>query len=237
MPRDFFPRREAAIVQWSANFRDHILVAPADYGLTAAQASAYAITQQTFEAAYNTAISPGTNSRFAVATKNAARDALETDTRMLAAFVRATRSVTNAMRIELGLSQSIEGRGVRASLPDSPPRLYVTGQVGRSVTVKLSDSILSGRRGKPVGIAGASVFSFVGDEPPTSLTNWVFKGNTTRTTMNIAFDNQLPPGTKIWLSANWYNTRAENGPSCAPVSTYIQFGSALPDFTSMNRAA
>ncbi len=34
----------------------------------------------------------------------------------------------------------------------------------------------------------------------------------------------LPAGTKVFLSAFWFNNRKESGPACTPVSTLLQGG-------------
>ena len=40
------------------------------------------------------------------------------------------------------------------------------------------------------------------------------------TSIEITFDAALPPGTKVWLTANWIGTR----PMAAPVSIHLAGG-------------
>jgi len=51
-------------------------------------------------------------------------------------------------------------------------------------------------------------------------------GNTTQTRTAVRFNGELPPGTKVWLSAFWCNPRLQSGPPCNPVSTNIAGGLA-----------
>jgi hypothetical protein len=79
-------------------------------------------------------------------------------------------------------------------------------------------------RGKPAGVQGASVFSYVGATPPVEVTGWTFQGNTTLTTIDVTFASTLPPGTVVWFTAFWYNPRAKAGPGCSPVSAILAGG-------------
>ena len=73
-------------------------------------------------------------------------------------------------------------------------------------------------------MAGASVFSFVGATPPVGVFGWNFEGNTGRTIIDAQFAGTLAPGTVVWLTAFWYNPRAESGPGCSPVSAILAGG-------------
>jgi hypothetical protein len=222
MPRDYYPRRESDIRSFTAHFSEKISAAPADYGLTQARADEYAVLQQTFSDAYLTVQDRGANSTSAVVAKENARVALEAGTRALVKTVKAQWSVTNEMRINLGLPP----RGARrrhVAVPEEAPILRVVGAAGGAVQVRLVDAG-STRRGLPRDARGAILFGFVGQVPPSGRDRWTFKGGTSRATAEVRFDAGLPPGTKVWLTACWINARAERGPSCAPVCTYLQYG-------------
>jgi len=234
MPRDFYPRRDADILNFSSNFKKRIILAPGDYGLSVAQADSYRATQESFALLYTRAIDPDTRTRGAVAAKEDARVALEAETRLLARIVRAAPAVTDEMRINLGLSRSTEGKGAPLPPPDAAPVLVVVGHVGRAVQVRLRDST-SSRRGKPANVAGAALFVYAGAAPPADIARWQFKYNTTRPTASVPCDD-IPPGTKVWLSARWYNPRAEPGPVSTPVGTYLQDGLGVPGVALLRAA-
>ncbi|HEY7090198.1 MAG TPA: hypothetical protein VH518_19025 [Tepidisphaeraceae bacterium] len=234
MPRDFYPREQAKILQFTENFRDLILAAPGDYGLSVAQAEAYRVTQENFALAYDRARDPSTRTRPAVAGKEDARVALEAATRLLARIIRAMPNVTDQMRINLGLSQPVIAKAALLPIPDSRPVVLVVGNVGGGVQVRLRDSV-SPRRGKPDGVAGASLFAYAGEAAPADMSLWQYKGSTTRPSANLDFRGATP-GTHFWLAACWYNTRGQPGPVSMPVSIYLQSGMSF-DKSAMLRAA
>jgi hypothetical protein len=95
---------------------------------------------------------------------------------------------------------------------------------GSTVRVRLRGKD-SPRRGKPRGVAGAMVYSFVGSEPPATLDGWTCEGGTTRTTTDItlgARSHGIKPGDMVWFTACWFNPRMQRGPVATPKPTYIQ---------------
>src|SRR5688572_8340213 len=118
MPLDFLPKRDGDLVTWSVNFKAKITAAPADYGLTAAQATAYGAKHDAYAAAYQTASNPDTRSPTNIVAKDAARFALQAEARMLARIVQAAPAVTAEQKSELGLTV----RDVEPS-PIPPPAL------------------------------------------------------------------------------------------------------------------
>ena len=48
-----------------------------------------------------------------------------------------------------------------------------------------------------------------------------------RTTASIAFDAQLPPGTVVYIAADWQTAKGQTSPACRPVRTTIDGGSML----------
>src|SRR4051812_8301645 len=109
----FFPSRDDALLAWSAHFRDLIVATPTTYGLTAPLATAYGVLHDAFADAL-AAAAPATGKKPATSAKNAARLALKSDARLLASLITGTASVTDAQKIELGLT-------VRAAPSPIPP--------------------------------------------------------------------------------------------------------------------
>jgi hypothetical protein len=143
----------------------------------------------------------------------------------LAKIIDGTATVTDAQRLDLGLNVRATPAPIPA--PSQAPNLDVAGRLGTTVTIKLHDGSTSGRRRKPAGVQGASVFSFVGTggaTPPAELADWKFEGNTTRTKIDVQFDAALAPGTLVWLCAFWFNPRGQAGPGCTPVSAILAGG-------------
>jgi hypothetical protein len=222
MATDFLPSREADLVTWSANFSALILATPSAYGLTPAQAVGYQALNDAYAAAYQTANDPSTRSPASIVTKNTAKTSLITNARLLAGIVQKFPATTNTQRTELGLTVKDAGP-TPIPPPAEMPVLEVTERFGTTVKIKLHDGS-GARRGKPAGVAGASVFSFVGPAAPSEIGDWKFEGNTMRPITEIDFAPTLSPGTLVWMTAFWFNPKGESGPGCAPVSTNIAGG-------------
>ena len=224
----FPPAKEAELLAWSSNFASKIAATPTVYGLTAAQATAYAALHSTFSAAYVLAIEPDTNSRTAIQAKNTAKENLMSapgGARELVAIVQAFPGTTDEMRVELGLKvRDVEPTPV--PVPRTAPALTIVSTVGRTVKVRLRDIDNPDRRGMPDGVDGASVLSFVGDEAPDDPMEWSLLMNVSRTSFDVEFPLTVPGGSKVWLTAFWFNQRKESGPAAAFQSTNIAGGLA-----------
>jgi hypothetical protein len=225
MSTNFLPTRDALLLDWSSNFNTKITASPTTYGLTAAQATAYGTLNTAFSSAYTTATAPSTRTRGTVAAKNAARATLKANARLLARIVQATASVTAQQKIDLGLTP----RDVIPSPinpPTEAPVIEIVAALGRTIKLNLR-TVGSDRRGKPNGVQGASLFSFVGAAAPADLSDWMFEGSTTRTSFDVEFAPTIPAGSQVWLTAFWFNPRSQSGPACTPINAYIAGGVAL----------
>jgi hypothetical protein len=217
-----FPRTDAGLLAWSLNFSTLISATPTDYGLTMADATAYAAVHAAFGTAL-AACDPNARNKGAVVTKNAARTTLKNQAKLLASTIYGTATVTDSQKVTLGIPPRAIPRPVPA--PGVPPVLEVLSVNAWTVKIKLHAAGSGSRRGKPAGVIGASVFSFVGATPPEDMGSWKFEGNTGRSNIDVAFDNSNAPGTKVWMTAFWFNGRKQSGPACAPVPTNLQGGS------------
>lgn len=213
-------RSDQGLLAQSLNFSTHISAAPTTYGLSAAQATAYG----TLHANYATALAaadPAVRNKPATSQKNAARLALVQSLRLLAQLVQGTSTVSDAQKLTLGLT--VPAQRTPQPPPADAPALDVVSVSGRNVRIRLHDANTE-KRGKPLGVLGAAVFSYVGAEAPTDPANWKWEGNTTKILFDIAFPLSVAPGAQVWLTAAWFNERTQNGPLCAPASTNVQFG-------------
>jgi hypothetical protein len=223
---DFLPSRDAELVTWSTNFNTRVSAAPTTYGLTAGQATAYDALHDAFVAAYNTASADATNSTANVIAKDDARANLKANARTLARIVQANPSVTNVQRSELGLTVR-DAEPSPIPPPAAAPGLDVVSVSGNTVRVRLHDTLNPARRGRPDGVAGAAVFSYVGATAPSEAAGWTFEGNTVKTTVNVMFPAATAPGAKVWFTAFWFNAKAQSGPACAAVGTNLPGGAAM----------
>jgi hypothetical protein len=224
MGRDFFPRRGADIVGWSRSFNQQINAAPETYGLTAAQAADYAAAHDAYVGAYQRATDPNTATPAAKVAKRDAMKVLENQARELGRIIRGAPQVTTTMRVELGLCpRNGGGKSPAVHAPASMPVVDVMMVQGHTIHIRLRDPE-SPRRGKPPGVAWAAIHYYVGETAPTVVSDWQIGGYTSETTADVQLDPQLPPGAKVWITAYWFNRRAESGPGAAPVYAHIGFG-------------
>lgn len=221
MSRDYLPSNDAVLLSWSANFSAKITATPTAYGLVAAQATAYAALDTAFASALATATDPSTRTKATIAAKNTAKSPLKASARDLVKIIQAFPSLTNEQRIDLGIT--VRNNPSPINPPEDPPVLEVVSALGRILKVKLH-SIDSSRRGKPAGVAGASLFSFVGSAPPADISMWTFEGSISKTTFDVEFAPTVAAGAQVWLTAFWYSPRAQSGPACTPISAYIAGG-------------
>ena len=220
--KDFIPSSDGKLVVWSNGFSAKLTATPTAFGATAAQATAYAALDTAFSTAVGVASDPATRTRGSVSAKNAARKPLVAMARELARIINAYPPITNTQRIDLGLTPRT-GTVSPINPPTEAPVLEVAAAAGRLLTLKLR-CIDSARRGKPAGVAGASLFSYVGTTPPADISLWKFEGSTTRTTFHLEFPPTVAAGAQVWLTAFWFNPRSQSGPACTPVSAYIAGG-------------
>jgi hypothetical protein len=224
MPTVSFPSTDSGLLAWSLNFSTRISAAPVPLGLTAPQATAYATLHTNFSNAL-AACDPGERSKSLVSAKNIARTVLKTSARQLASIIQGQASVSDAQKIDLGLT--VRHVPMPVPPPSHAPGITVLATVGNTVRLRLFDAVDSARRGKPLGVDGASVFSHVGANPPTSVDDWKFEGVTGKTKIDILFPDSVAPGSRVWFTAFWFNTRKENGPPATPISTNLPGGSAM----------
>ena len=222
----FLPDREAELVTWSTNFNTRINATPTTFGLTAPQAVAYGDLHDAFVAAYNAATNDGTNSRSAIVTKNDAKALLVASARQLAGIVQRFPGTTNTMRSDLGLTVR-DADPTPVPPPAFAPSIVVVSMNGNTVRIRMVDPANPTRRGRPDGVDGIAVFSFVGASAPTEEAGWKFEGNTTRTTVDVTFPAETAPGAKVWFTAFYFNARKQSGPAATPVGTNIAGGSAM----------
>ena len=224
--RDFLPTRESQLVTWSNNFNALVQLNAVSYGLSIPQSMTLDGYHSIFVTAYQTANDPATRSPSAIIAKKTAMANLVSYIRQLARILQANPALTNQQKSDLGLTVR-DADPTPINPPADAPMLDVVSVVGRMVKIRLHDAANPTRRGRPDGVIGASVYSFVGATPPAELSAWAFVGNTSRTGHDVQFDAQVPAGAVVWLCACWFNAKSQSGPACAPISTNLPGGGAV----------
>lgn len=221
------PTSDTGLRDYGANFGTRVTATPTAYNLTAAQATAFDGKYDPFIIALDAVAAEraaGIRSGPQTEVKDEAKRQLLLIARELYAFVQDSLSVSDAKKLELGVVVK-DFSPTPTPAPGFAPEILVKKVVGRTVTVQLKDAQNAARRGRPPGVIGASVFSFVGATPPSDISLYKFEGNTGRTTVNIEFPSSTPAGGTVFITGFWFNPAKLSGPACPPVGTTLAGGS------------
>ncbi len=221
MPRSFYNSTDDDLSTGAANLIAIVGLSPTTYGTTAGAITSYTTLSTNYTTLLGLVREPGTRTPTKVTEENAARKLLREASLNFSRIFRSTSTVTNAMLQALNMPERVVPQPIPA--PATAPGLIVKSVDERVVTLRLLD-LAEDRRGKPRGVAGASIFSHIGANPPENLSDYKFEGNSSKVEVVIEFAAATAPGTKVWFTAFWFNNRKESSPMATPISTNIQGG-------------
>jgi hypothetical protein len=219
MRRPFIPNRDSDFDRWLANFAAKIVADPASYGLSPGDAAEIDAARAAWHAAFLVARAPATRTLPSIADKDGKRAAAVVVARRLSARVRADDSVSDDLKIRLGLKLRAAGL-TRSAAPAAFPTLAIIGlKLGSHELIAGSDNE-GPSRAKPDGAATLLVVRAIGDAPASDPKGAAFLTLATRTRFRSEFT--VHEGGKFaTYFARWANARGELGPWSAPVSMRI----------------
>jgi hypothetical protein len=220
MATDSIPVRDAELLSWSGNVESIITLDAPHYNLVPDRIATFSEKRTAFADDLQKASDPLTRTSVTIMAKKLSRDALMAEARQIVRTIESAPDVTDEDRRALAIN--VKKAPTPVPVPAEAPEMDILSVTGNTVRCRLHGPQAS-RRGKPAGVAGATVYSFVGETPPADVTQWRYEGNMTRTTFAVTFDGATP-GQKVWLVAGWFNPRQQRGPLCPPVGTNVQFG-------------
>lgn len=223
------PKKDVSLVSWGSNFDAKVSLSPGTYSLTPGQAAAFHSAYLAFAAAFNavaTAREAGTRSKSLTSTKDASKAVLLRVGRELYGIVQDSSAVPAAVKLDAGV---VVRKTSPSPVPPPPaaPGIAILATAGNTVKLRLFDRADPTRRGKPAGVDGAAVFSAVGPDAPTTESGWRYEGVTGVTRLDVTFPAAVPPGSRVWFTARWFNGRKQDGPAAGPVGTNIPGGAAM----------
>ena len=222
--RDYLPITDAAFLTYAENFGGLINAAPADYDLTPELTGDYVAKMAVYATRLRSAVDPITRGNRTVFLKDQSKDELMALTRRYARQIVNLVGVSDDQRQALGLNiRSASPKPIPA--PKGAPILKSARVDGRTVTVELLQG--ASRRGKPAGVAGAMVFTFVGPVAPATMDQWQFAGNVTRPTVELPFGTSAS-GDTVHITAYWTNAKGESGPAARVLTINLPAGGAMP---------
>lgn len=218
---DFVPAEESKLVPFTNNFAEQLTAHAVAVGLTSGDATSFAALNTAWVESYATATAPSTRTKEAITAKRLAKKACVSALRVLSKRIQSFPGTTDMLRDAFGLP--IYKTRTPIGVPEEIPTAEVVERVGTKVVLQLHAP--DGKRTLPKGVDGMRVYSFVGETPPDTVTGWFEEGQITTSRVELNFDASLPPGTKVWISAAYYNPRGQLGEGCSPVSTFLAGGS------------
>jgi hypothetical protein len=229
-------RKDSDLLSWARNFDQRVSSAPGDYGLDASQAAQFHDAYVAYLASYQVvseAQARGARDPAWTSAKEQAKAELLQIGRELYSFVQSSRSVPDDKKQSVGVRVK-KTNPTAVPRPTEAPQIDILMSRGRTVSILLhrAESL---RRARPEGTIGAAVFSYIGQTPPASLSDWTFEFNTSKTTLNVSFPGDVPSGATVWFTAFWFNSRKQSGPTSAPTSTNLPGGAV--SMPQMLRAA
>lgn len=227
MGKDFLPRGDGQLLQWSRNFSQQLNDPDAHYPVPPESAAAYALLDDEYSAAYRAANAPSTRTSGSVIFKNDVRTRLKREARILARFLQSRIELTDPQRAALRLSIATGGSPIPR--PADAPVMEIVSASGWQVVAQLRQAG-SGRRGKGPHILAAHIWYATGEQPPSTWKEWKHLMMTSRTRVTVKVPPGLAAGTRVWLCAKWVNPRGEFGPGNAAVGVII--GGGVPQLAS-----
>ena len=221
------PTKDSDLVTFGANFCPIVSAAAATYNQTAAACTALTTAYTNFVTAFNAARADGAKSKNLTTTKDATKRSLLQLIRPMYAQIAALTSISDTQKVNLGIT--VRRPPSPQPAPSTKPLVTVLSVNGRTARLRLRDAANEHRACRPAGVASATIMSFVGTTPPTSLNGWTFEGNVTKTVVDVTFPEATAPGAQVWFTCFWANRKDESGPASDPVNTYLQLGSVTMD--------
>ena len=221
----YFPAKDASIVTWANTFASVLSSSPTTYGATAGIAASFQTLADNLQSAYTMSQEPATRTKGTIAAKQAAKQAMKEACRKIVRVIYA-QTLTDQQLIDIGL-RPYDPTPTPSPVPALAPILEIVSVYGRDVRVRLKDA--SGEsRGKPPFVSAAQLYSFVGATPPSGSDGWKMEACVTRTSIIVQFPETVAPGSKVYLTAAWMNSRGLTGPACTPVVASIGYEGAMP---------
>ena len=219
----YIPPRDAEFNNWAENFSTLLSETPADFGLTAADATSVANVVSTWSTAYTLAVDPATRTSPTVADKDAARAAAEAIIRPYAVGISRNSAVTDENKTAIGVT-------VRSTTPTPIPPPTVAPEIGIQSATPLQMLLTykepgSEGKSKPFGSVGVEVFRAVGDVHATNPLQAIYNAKVTKSPFRQEFsaDEQ---GSAVTFFARFVTRSgpggvAQTGPWSAPLNLTV----------------
>jgi hypothetical protein len=219
MANDNIPAPDPEFHTWVVPFSDYVNTNAATLGLAPADIAPLMAAVGTWVTAYPAHMAASASAIAARTNKDQARAAIEGVTRPLIQQLQASPKVTDAQRNSMKINVRSKTR-TAASVPTTAPMATVNTSQRLQHTVDFRDSVASGSRKKPAGVASCEIWSKIGAPAPTDISQMTFVTNDTSTPYLVAYSG-AQAGLMVCYWLRWVNTRGEKGPWSEPVMATI----------------
>lgn len=211
MPRSYVPSKDVDLQSWANNFTTVLTANPANYGLTATDASACAAAYTAFAAALTLARNPATKTAATVAAKDLARNSMLVLIRPYATLISKSIGISNANKLAIGVTVPDPTRTPIVA-PTSAP--VITPLQGTPLQLKIAikdENALPKQKAKPAGAIAMELRCFVGTVAPVSADATPFKAILTKSPAILVFAAG-DGGKTAYLYGRWMTARGLLGP-------------------------
>ena len=219
MSRSYLPASIAGLVQWAGVFTPGVAAGAAGLGVGPAVVAALQALHADMAAKVAAGTAAATRTSVSIAAMHVAVARYRALARRVSRIVHGQPGVTAGQLAALGLN--VPRPRARIVAPTHPPAMTVRRRWAWNVDVQFSaggPAVAGGSR--PHGCVGLNVYVAVG-QIPGDVQGWTNVGFFSRTRVTIPFDPALPPGTRVYIRANWQTRRGATSPACEPVEALI----------------
>jgi hypothetical protein len=203
----YIPPRDADFDAWFASLNILITATPTNYGLVAGDAVIIDAQYDIWHPAYVLLTNPATNTAPNVAAKDVARVNAESVLRPYCQRIRANASVSDALKIGLGLNlQPVTLTPIPA--PGTVPVLSQRAGTAGQMVMTYHDSVLSGKA-KPYGAIGIELFVHYGTAPTTDPAGAAYHSRITKSPCVVTW----PAGERGKVATCFARYVTRSGPS------------------------
>ena len=213
---------------WATVVARKVVAEPDQFGLQPGRAEAYADLTRRYTEAMRRLSNPNLRRRIDTLLKDELKVELARASRALVEAVKAWEGCDDEIRVALNIPLPTRGRR-RVPPPTARPFVWVARHEPRGLVARFRAEGGGGGvggMGRPADAVGTSVMTFVGEQPPSDPAAWAFRGNTGEMSMRLTFPASVPPGSRVWVQAVFFNRRFENGPFSRAICARIA-GSGL----------
>jgi hypothetical protein len=207
-PNPYIPTKDSEFQIWFANFNTLITANPTNYGLITGDATAIGTKYTAWNAAYITATTPATRTSANIAAKDAARYDAEGVIRPYAQRIRANGSVSDALKVGLGLNLQ-PSTLTPIPAPTVQPELLFRSATPLQFELSYKDPGASGKA-KPYGVRGVQIVTSVGTAVAVDPDAAPMKAMVTKAPFRLSWDAaQIGKIATIW--ARYYTVSGPGG--------------------------